>query len=217
MAFRILFIDEEKEAIDAFKDYIDEYKNGIDIEVKSLYPSSRLDEMIRIIIEESPDALVTDYNLNEKKTEINHNVNYDGVDLAEAFLKIRSGFPVFITTSYDDSAIKSSEDVNIVYVKPSYEKENASKSKFIDRLTQQIIHYQTRINNAEKRLFELLNKHSTTELDANEEIELIKLDKFLEGAINKQFEIPNELKTMSNSRRIRDLIDKVDFLLNKIK
>lgn len=89
MAYRILFIDEEKDAIDAFKDYIDDYKNDIDIEVKDFYPKGNLDEMIDIIIKESPDALVTDYNLNEKKTEIKHNVSYDGVELAVDFFFIK--------------------------------------------------------------------------------------------------------------------------------
>jgi len=217
MAYRILFIDEEKDAIDAFKDYIDDYKNDIDIEVKDFYPKGNLDEMIDILIKENPDAIVTDYNLNEKKTEIKHNVSYDGVELAEAFMKIRSGFPVFITTSYDDTAIKESEDVNIVYVKPSSEEDNASRAKFIDRVIQQILHYRSRITEAEEKLKQLIEKSSTVELDEQEERELIKLDRFLEGAIDKQFAMPDELKTMSNSRRLISLIEKVDNLLGKFE
>lgn len=215
--FKIIFIDEEKDAIDAFKDYIEDYKNDTNIEVKDYYPLGNIDEMIDIIIKENPDALVTDYNLNEKKTAIKYNVCYDGVELAQAFISIRSGFPVFITTSYDDNAIKESNDVNIVYVKPSSGEDQTSKAKFVDRVIQQILHYRSRLTEAEERLKNLLKKSSEVDLDEKEERELIKLDRFLEGSVDKQFSIPDELKTLSNARRVSQLIDKVDMLLEKIK
>lgn len=70
---------------------------------------------------------------------------------------------------------------------------------------------------AEENLKQLIEKSSTVELDEQEERELIKLDRFLEGAIDKQFAMPYELKTMSNSRRLISLIEKVDNLLGKIE
>lgn len=214
--YRLIFIDEEKDAIDAFKDYIDESQTDKMIEVKAFYPLKDLDEMIGQILKENPDALVTDYNLNEKKTEIKYNVGYDGVELAQKYLNLREDFPVFITTSYADTAIQNSENVNIVYIKPTSEDEKASKVKFIDRLTQQILHYQSKLNNAEVRLKELLEQATKRDLNEKEESELLRLDRIIENSIDKLHAIPEELKTMSNSRRVSQLIEKVDKLLQKI-
>lgn len=214
--YKLIFIDEEKEAIDAFKDYVEDSQNGQDISVKDFYPAGNIEEMISILVKEDADAIITDFNLNEKKTAIKYNVGYDGVELVQAFLKIRKGFPLFITTSYDDSAIKESEDVNLVYVKPALTEDQTSRAKFIDRVVQQILHYRSRLAEAESRLNELLKKSAGTELDEQEERELIKLDRFLEVSIDKQFSIPDDLKTLSNVRRISSLIEKVDVLLEKM-
>lgn len=214
---KVLFIDEEKDAIDAFKDYIEDSNSDIEIQIKDSYPKSSLKDMLEFIIKENPDALITDYNLNEKKTEIKYNVGYDGAQLAQEFLKIRQYFPVFITTSYDDSAIKECDDVNIVYVKPSQREDGASRARFVDRIVQQILHYKSKIFDAERQIKELVRSSESRELDEKEERELIRLDRFLEKSIDSEFSIPDELKTLSNSRRISSLIDKVDSLIIKIE
>lgn len=64
-----------------------------------------------------PDAIIVDYQLNDKKEDIRYNVCYNGVELLNAIHNQLSDFPSFVLTSYDGEAVEDSDDVNFVYVK----------------------------------------------------------------------------------------------------
>ena len=93
----------------------------------------------------------------------------------------------------DDDAVGQSEDVNIVYIKGilhGTEKETKAKANFLDRVKNQILHYRTKLDNAEKRLLELLKKGESQELDASEEEEIVLLDGLIEKALDKESVVP---------------------------
>jgi DNA-binding NarL/FixJ family response regulator len=218
--YKIIFIDEEKDAIDEFKDYVDDTNSTQKFEVIGEFPQEELDEMIQVIFKHNPDALITDFNLNEYKTDINYNVPYNGIHLIQEILAIRDSFPCFVMTSYDDNAIKASEDVNLVYIKDilhGSEKETNAKANFLERVESQINHYKAKIAAAEKELDRLLDLRRSGEATIEDENEIIRLDHFLETTIDKRNAIPEEYKSLSNTQRLGEILSKVDELLKKIE
>lgn len=217
--YKILLIDEEKDTFDDFKDYLDISSTKDNIEVLVQYPLGNLEEMIELIFKINPDAIITDFRLNEMKTDIDYNVPYDGVELVEEFLKFRQGFPCFVLTAFDDLAVSASEDVNKVYIKNilhNNKEESKSKAKFLDRVINQIEHYQNKIKNAEFELFDLLKVREAGKASISDENRIIELDGFLESVIDRKSSIPPEYKNLSNDDRLSELLNKVDTLLKKV-
>ncbi|MHB1107145.1 MAG: response regulator [Lutibacter sp.] len=178
-----------------------------------------LDALIELIFKINPDAIITDFRLNEMKTDIDYNVPYDGVELVEEFLKSRQGFPCFVLTAFDDLAVSASEDVNKVYIKNilhNNKEESKAKAKFLDRVINQIEHYQTKLKNAEAELIELLKLRESGKASITDENRIIELDNFLENIIDRKSSIPPEFKKLSNDERLNNLLLKVDALLKKV-
>lgn len=218
--YKIIFIDEQQSDIDDFKDYVDATNSNEKFEVIGEFPQEELDEMIQVIIKHNPDAVVTDFMLNEYKEAVKYNVPYNGVQLVQEMLSIRESFPCFVMTSFDDNAIKASDDVNLVYIKDilhGSEKETNAKANFLERVESQIVHYKTKIANAEKELYRLLELRNSEKATIEDEEEIIRLDHFLERSIDKRNAIPEEYKSLSNTKRLTEIISKVDELLKKVE
>lgn len=219
MRYKILFIDEEQETLDDFLDYIDNssLKGSIDPIVQ--LPDGDIDEMIDIIIKLNPDAIITDFKLNDSKEHVKCNIPYNGAELVQAFQNIRDSFPCFVMTAFDDLAVSESEDVNIVYIKNILYANNDSnaKAQFLDRVIAQINHYKSRIEGFESEFQQLLDLRKSGNATIKDEERLIELDHFLENAIDKRLSIPEEYKTLSNSEKLSNLIEKVDKLLDEFE
>jgi DNA-binding NarL/FixJ family response regulator len=218
--YKLLFIDEEKETLEDFEDFVENFTAKIELKAITQLPLADKEEMIEYIIKLAPDALIFDFRLNEMKTDIDYNVPYNGVDLVEEFQSIRNHFPCFVLTALDDEAVNQSDDVNIVYVKnilyKKDEGEGKAKAQFLDRVINQIEHYQKRIENAKNELTELVKVREAGEANIEIENRLIVLDDFLEKSIDARSSIPSEFKTLSNSNRLDNILNKVDKLLNKL-
>jgi len=217
--YKILFVDEQKEDIDQFKDYVEATSTPGTVEVLAEYPLESLDEMIEEILKTGADALITDFMLNEYKEDIKHNVPYTGVELVRELTAIREGFPCFVMTSFDDNAIKVSDDVNIVYIKDilhNAEKDSKAKANFLERVEFQIAHYKSRIEEAEKELLRLVELRNSGKATMEDETEIIRLDHLLEVSTDKKHSIPDQYKTLSNDKRLEELLSKVDTLISKI-
>ena len=105
MDYNILFIDEESTQHDQFMDYFEQVCPEIVPQCE--FPLATVDEMLQRIEELSPDAVVTDFRLNEMRIDIHYNVKYNGIDLINAIREQREGFPCFVITSFDDEAVKA--------------------------------------------------------------------------------------------------------------
>lgn len=217
--YKILFIDEEDDAIDDFKDYADETTTSEQILIVAEFPQPTLEEMIQTIIKINPDAIITDFMLNEKKTSIKYGVEYNGIDLVKNFTSKRDGFPCFVMTSFDDDAVKESDDVNIVYIKEILHSEKSSnvKASFLEKVVSQIAHYRSRIESCENELKALIELRNNGKANISDENRIIALDQFLEQSIDRQSSIPMEFKELSNTNRLNEILLKVDNLLSKIK
>ncbi|HCI6220524.1 TPA: hypothetical protein NPO49_005065 [Klebsiella quasipneumoniae subsp. quasipneumoniae] len=217
--YRILFIDEETDAIDEFKDYADETTTSKQIQILDEFPLPSLDEMIEAIIKINPDAVITDFMLNEKKTSIKYGVEYNGIELVKKFTSIRDDFPCFVMTSFDDDAVKESDDVNIVYIKEILHSEKNSnvKASFLEKVVSQITHYRARIDHSEKELKQLIELRKLGKATIVDENRIIELDHFLEQSVDRQSSVPKEFKELSNTQRLQEILSKVDNLLSKIE
>ncbi len=217
--YRIFFVDEQQEDIDSFKDYIEEKDLEGIFEVLSMYPLENLDQMVEEVMSIHVDAVITDFRLNEYKENIDYNVPYDGAQLVEKIMDEREDFPCFVLTSFDDEAVGKSEDVNIVYIKGilhGSEKETKAKATFLDRLKNQIVHYRSKLEKAEARLIELLEKSEQEKLDAPEEEELLRLDSLIEKSLDKKHPIPEAVKRTTESQSLSELLKAVDELKKKL-
>ena len=216
--YKILFIDEENDAIDEFKDYVDETTTSEHVEVVAEFPQATLAEMIQTIIKINPDAIITDFMLNEKKTSIKYGVEYNGIDLVKSFTSVRDGFPCFVMTSFDDDAVKESDDVNIVYIKEILHSEKTSnvKASFLEKVVSQVTHYRARIEAYENELKELIEIRRSGKANISDENRIIELDQLIEQSIDRKSSVPMEFKELSNTHRLKEILSKVDNLLSKI-
>lgn len=217
--YKLLYIDEDKEQIDNFLNYIDDTNNNKNFEIIPLFPLGEIDEMIDAIFKINPDVIVCDFLLNENIGDLGYNIPYNGVELVEEFLNIRDKFPCFVLTAKDKEAVSDSEDVNLVYTKSLMTTEiidTKAKLKFADRLIKQIEHYKQRIKDWEDEFNKLLELKKQGKASVFDESRLIVLDSLLENTIDKKNSFPDEFKTISNIDKLDDLINDVDKLINKI-
>lgn len=216
MDYKILFIDEESTQHDRFLDYFEQVCPEIVPECEC--PLSTVPEMLQRIEELCADAVVADFRLNEMRTDIHYNVNYNGIELINAIREQRDGFPCFVITSHDDEAVNGSDDVNLVYIKdilrPAADK---AKVTFAERITRQVDKYRSRIGNARQELSVLIDRRNSGNANVHDEERIIELDSFLEKSLDSYDSIPEQLKELSNLERLNTLIGKVDDLLKKFE
>jgi hypothetical protein len=218
--YKILFIDEETESFDDFRDFVEKSSKADEIDIITQLPLDNLEAMMEEIIKLNPDAIISDFRLNEKKIDIQYNVPYNGAELVQEFLLIREGFPCFVLTAFDDLAVNESEDVNKVYVKNilhNKDEEGKARATFLDRVIIQIKHYKARLENAEEELTKLIALKEKGEANYDDEQRIIELDNFLEKAIDKRGVIPDNFKESSNTEKLGHLLNKVDELINKLE
>lgn len=216
--YKIVFIDEEQDSLDYFEEYVEKFASRNVLEVVVTFPLPTLEEMVEFFIDITPDAIITDYRLNEKKEDIEYIVPYNGVDLVNEYQSIRKGFPCFVLTAVDDEAVSQSDDVNIVYIKDILHnpEEGNAKAKFLDRVISQIKHYKVRISKAETELLDLIAVRKAGDANLDVENRIIELDNYLEKSIDAGNSLPAEFKKLSNIDKLDSMINKVDELLKKI-
>ena len=215
MSYKIVFVDEE---IDQQEMLAKHFKSLCPEAIISCeFPLQTVKQMLDKIWSLCPDAIVTDFRLNEIRDGINYVVKYNGIELLNAVRAQREAFPCFVITSFDDQAVNVSNDVNLVYDKSlllsSLENE---KVTFASRVIQQVEKYRSRLEDAQHELAELIQNHKSDEVDVHREQRIIELDTFLEKALGAQNSVPSGLKQLSNLNRLNKLINKVDELLARV-
>lgn len=216
MAYKVLFIDEEKEQQEFFEDYMDA---APELKVECVFPESELEDMIQRIDEIAPNAIVCDFLLNEIKVDIKHTVKYTGSDLVNEYQRQRPAFPCFVLTSHDDEAVVKSDDVNVVYIKDILHQngEKAAKAKFYEKIYEQINKYHKEIGKAQKELSALLERKKNTGLTPDENERMVDLDDFLEKSLDSYSAMPKDLKRSETLDMLSQLIKDVDLLIAQNK
>lgn len=216
MKYKVIFIDEESTQHDEFKDHFDKY--WPEAEVECAFPSPTLNKMLEVIEQYQPNAIIVDFQLNDKKTDIKYNVCYNGVELLKEIQSQKCDFPCFVITSYDDEAVADSNDVNFVYIKKSlHYSSDGGKVPFAQRVKCQIDKYLAKVTNAKAELSFLLEKRKSGKANVIDEGRIVELDSFLEKTMDATGVIPDEMKHLSNMDRLNSLINKVDQLISKFE
>ncbi|WP_373072221.1 hypothetical protein [Sulfurimonas sp.] len=214
MDYRILYIDEVQGDRHDFQSYVELNSDEGKFQVDAIEPEENLEEFIEKINNENYDAIITDHQLGEEKPSI----QYDGVELVQAFLKVRLDYPCFILTGWEDDAIRDGYDVNIVYPKgiKSITRSNVDKHQavFIDKIENQIKHHKDKISALESEYKELLNKET---LDSFEDDRLVELDTMIEKMTNQSSSIPKDLKKRNNLDELHKMINNTDTLIERLK
>ncbi|SMN14780.1 hypothetical protein CRYPA_720 [uncultured Candidatus Thioglobus sp.] len=216
--YKILFVDEVEADIRRFQRYVHKNDTNKDFELVVKIPENNLDNLLNEIKDEKFDAIITDHKLHEE----NANISFDGLDLVKAILSVKMNFPCFILTSFDDEAVVSGDDVNIVYIKGLMDADAEVKAHatFLDKIKNQILHYRKKIHDAENELLALIKQSEVQPLNAKEEDRLLELDILIEQSIDKKSTLPKHLKSRTNLDKLHKMIRNTDELLkafNKTK
>lgn len=152
MKYKVAYIDEVDRDVRSFKRSVFLRANE-KFDVITIKPKTSVEDTVLEVFEQFADAVVADFRLSEEDPT----VHYNGSDIIKQVLSIRKDFPVFILTSFEDDAVDKGFDVNIVYEK----KDIQSDSKFFDKVIIQIKKHKAKIESAEIRLLELIEKRNT--------------------------------------------------------
>jgi hypothetical protein len=223
MIYKIIFIDEEKAAHRSFKrDFLD--KNKDRFVGHSIFPPATLNDLMAEIFEINPDAVLTDFSLNDKKSDLPspYTVEYNGGDVARELLSRRKNFPVFIATSLGDDAARGGYDIKLIYEKYGNFKEGQNKEQsppdaqhltFSDRIFYEIKSHKQFIIKSSDEFDQIIEKRSRVGLNFSEEVRLAELDEMLESYIDLRSKVPKELRTTSNMKMLGDLISLAENVL----
>lgn len=203
----IAYVDEAKDERDNF--FVDAYDSGLFKEIFLLHPESNIDELVNKLLDLQIDALVTDFNLSEAGP-----LNYNGEQLVSAFLAVRSDFPCFIRTSYDEDALASSDDVNRVYSKNVVHDESAGRYLF-KRIAKQIEHYRQRVIGWQNELETLMNQAPESR-NGEDVARILVLDSKIEASLGKDMAIPDHIKGGIFEKE-NQLISETELLISEIK
>lgn len=219
MTYKILFIDEEKSAHAKFtRNFLN--KNRDRFVGFTLFPTASLVDMLQLIVESKPDAVLTDYSLNEYKNDLAsvYDVEYHGGDVAKGIHAMWQGFPVFITTSLGDDAANDGADVKIIYEKyrsfndgqndTTELSEDKQHLSFADKLYYEVKGYKKIFDDATNEFDLLIAKQNDSDivLSLQEEERLIELDDFFEKSLDKKSKLPKHLKGTTNTSKLEQLI-----------
>ncbi|ULT25754.1 hypothetical protein KUH03_01780 [Sphingobacterium sp. E70] len=211
--YRIAILDEVNDDIERFQRYV--HKNDKDKRfcVVEIMPKPNFEDTINEILCANLDALISDYRLNEFKA----NITYDGVKVVNSILERRALFPCFVLTSFDDDAVKDSEDGNIVYIKGVMGGESNAKITFLERIGRQIEKYRFKIQEAKSDLEELLNIRKTRLLTPTEENSYIELCNFLGESYVGEDSLPRPFFGQDTNKRLDEILLKADKILKTSK
>lgn len=204
--YKILYVDEDRSDRREFKIYCKGAFNVIDV-----HPPATIPELIQLIDDIKPDALVTDYQLTENDASI----EYNGDDLATLYLRLRENFPVFLLTSFEDTAIDENLDPSFIYSKDVMSEVDLDKViKFKVRVSRKIEIYKKNLADLEQQLLSLKNKKSS--LTDEERATMIKLDSEIERSLGSNYSLEDRVKDDLYAAGIKSMLDKADEILKKL-
>ncbi|QHG74439.1 hypothetical protein [Ensifer adhaerens] len=184
-------------------------KAGVD----TARPLADIDEMIDFILESKCKVLISDYRLGEKMLGI----SYTGLELIETFRRRFDGFPCFLITNFVGDALNEHVEVNMIFPKSDLKAtKNKSELPFFHRVRAKIEERDVVLVEKSDRFQYLQERMTTAGLGAVEMQELLDLDDFLEGAINKADSVPRLLKERALQPFDR-LIETAEKLVEKIE
>lgn len=224
--YRVMIIDEESQQINRMVRAFQRQASGQNVKFITSPPLETKDEMIQFILESDIDAVISDYLLNEKKTDIQYSIDYTGGTLKDEFDIIKLNFPFFIVSSDDRQASYGTKDVNSVFAKRLHIANNSESTRtpetgnvlpFFQKVLICIDNYKEDLKKYEEE-FNILQSqiHSGKDLNAKEEDRLIFLDTILEKSNDSTCSLPAHLKSKRESEQLSKMLHTAELILESL-
>lgn len=204
--YHIAYIDEDESDVRLFYNFINNYK-GI-VECKCFIPKAgdTIEGLYNKIQPNKFNMLVIDYRLNEYA-----NLNFLGSNLLNYIQERQRDLPCILLTSHPGEAVDNFSDVHLIYDKNMLASENYGY--FLKIIKASINKYIKQKEIAYKTIKELGER---TSLSLEEEALLIHADEFIEANLGLSTITPPQLKSISHNQELKNLIDEVQELLEKL-
>lgn len=210
MKYKIAYIDEDEAWINTF---YQTFKDDFDIIRVKADSKTTLDGLVKLILDEELDGVITDYLLDETG-----DVDFNGNKIVEAINKYKPYFPVLMLTAHETQAINQTENVNIIYDKDALDGENEKRlSIFKTKIKSNIERHQQLQEVTQKRIEELSEKRNKDELIPGEEEELTKLFIRLDELQPEGKDIPANLVKPEAITKLNSLVDQTRAILDELK
>lgn len=197
---KIFYIDENNEDMGLF---LRTFSGEFDIVSLEPDESTTIEEIIQNTVKSDIDIVIVDYDLKETKP-----VTFNGDELIKSLHDELYKFPAYILTAYEDRAIESTDEDDIVF-----DKENALSKKpdiFKKRIKSKVGKYLQELSDAENGMISLLAKKSKEGLNATEYNTLVDYDDLLEKSRSKKTKLAEQLKIdASDIKKLLDLTQEI--------
>jgi DNA-binding NarL/FixJ family response regulator len=208
---KVLYVDEDPAENNRFtRSFVNDFVvDTVDFE------GITFDQLAAQLEEKDFDYLVVDYHLNEKS-----NCGFDGDAVIKNFVAKFPHFPTMLLTNHDEGAIEGIADFDVEKIRSKKEyTSDEFKVAFTKRMKAKIDEYKKQNTEAQERVQQLIEKkNSGQELTAEEEVEVIRLDTFLDETLGAESpKIPDEMKSTTNTQRLETILEKTDSLIEKLK
>jgi DNA-binding NarL/FixJ family response regulator len=202
---RVVYIDEDPDDIVYFQEFMDGH---FALEVVQIVNDSDLNDVVDDIINSHPDAVVTDFMLNEKAT-----VGFNGQALIELLQERNKHMPCFLLTSHAPDALEATHDARLVQAKAVMMSDDL-KSLFRAQIAKVITDHKLKLSSSEEELDSLLLL-PRGELTAQQRQKIIELDSYIEEHGLSSETLPDELKEERGLDLLAQLVSQVDALLKR--
>lgn len=204
---RIIYVDEDPDDITHFE----EFSFGhFSLETVQVVNGDDVDDLVSDILNSPPDAVITDFQLNEKAK-----VAFTGQHLIEKLQERNKHLPCFLLTSHTPDALEATHDARLVQAKSAIHDKEDLKTLFRSQIYKVIKDHKEKILASETELGELLSV-PPSDLTASQRERIISLDNYLEEHGLAGHSIPSELKDMRSLQMLSKLVEQVDILLAKV-
>lgn len=203
---KVIYIDEDPDDILYFQEFMDGH---FDVETIIIENDSQLDDVVDEILNSPPDAVVTDFMLNEKAT-----VGFNGQALIELLQERNKHLPCFLLTSHAPDALDATHDARLVQTKAVILGSDELKSLFRKQISKVIESHKVKLKMAEDEYYQLTS-YPPSELNAHQRKRVIELDGYLEEHGMSSNTMPDEIKDERSIELLTELVNQVDAILKK--
>lgn len=203
---RLIYIDEDPDDIVYFMEFSDGH---FDLDVIQVKNDADINEILGDVLSSPPDAVVTDFMLNEKVR-----VAFNGQMLIELIQSRNKHLPCFLLTSHTPDALEATHDARLVQTKAAILGADDYTTLFREQIAKVIKDHKAKFLLAESELAELVAM-PVDSLNVDQRQRILELDSYIEEHGFSSSTLPAELKEDKSVELLSRLIAQVDALLNK--
>jgi DNA-binding NarL/FixJ family response regulator len=207
--YKILYIDEQEEYRENFKDLANE-----NLEIETAHPKKTKGQMMQFIRDNDYDAVIVDYGLMNNDPAI----KYTGDEIIKKINEEKEDFPALVITQNIDQDGGVDEKVSATKILLKEDVDHDKPGPFQRKIRGVIEYYKNenlrlsrRMNTLEKKRKKQHGRLSDKDLD-----ELRYLDEKIERRMNGTKKFPEILKGSKNLKAVHDTISHAEKILKKM-